>query len=176
MIRWLLGSNLISLKLAWYLYTTLSLFLCCCGGIVWSLHLKSIKVEGTLSAGWMSFASGCKHVKCTVQKTERPWPCGPGLAFLLGCRAVGRGAGPGSRWGGHVCNAKAQQGEGEKSEHQGDEGRFLRRWQWWERLAFCIEQGRRAVWHRWSSTRWKRALSQNFRERQASEGRADDVW
>lgn len=98
MIRWLLGSNLISLKLAWYLYTTLSLFLCCCGGIVWSLHLKSIKVEGTLSAGWMSFASGCKHVKCTVQKTERPWPCGPGLAFLLGCRAVGRGAG-GAGWG-----------------------------------------------------------------------------
>lgn len=39
----------------------------------------------------------------------------------------GGGPGQGADGGGHVCNAKAQQGEGEKSEHQGDEGRFLRR-------------------------------------------------
>lgn len=63
----------------------------------------------------------------------------------------------------------------ERVRNQRDEGRVLRSLPSSGRdLEFCREEGRRAVGHSCSSTRWKR-FSQHFWERRASKGRADSM-
>lgn len=86
-----MGSNLISLKLPWvslHNMAVISVLLC---RLSVNSSNKSNKVKAALSVGWISFASGWKHVKSTVQKTESlaTWSR---TGMFMGMQCCGEGA------------------------------------------------------------------------------------